>query len=251
MNQDRGQKSDSEANVLAESLDVGISNDVIIDPSLVVAKRTFKRTFRELARWSEGNRLSKFPGNNRFRFYFPKTFQNLLLKKELNEESAIIRFFAQSAKLSDLEDLIALTDKHSHIIRTFSAIEYRQEFKWMYSSISRSRLDEEISSTLFEEWVFLMKHSWAVSRIKKPFNKLVDLGAICLQFGKKYGKKAVEDIVRKTLKKDSQYVVTRKDILRVFGKWVAVGGPHALDFLDPTTVKLSSAIGGFILLFDP
>lgn len=78
--------------------------------------------------------------------------------------------------------------------------------------------DELLLNIIGEQRIFLQNQSWIVSRLKKPFNRIINAGALCMHFGEK----TVEKMVRRTLKKDDNYLLERVDRYRAFGKWGAV-----------------------------
>jgi len=220
------------------------SNNIMIDPSLVVAGRTIKKTFTLIREFHDRG----------FRFYFPKSFQSLLYVSESYEESPLFGFFLQGAKSSDFGKLSRLMKDYSEIIGQFEVSpEKKEEYRGFYESLSGERrfrgkhLDKHILDVLFEEWIFLNGRSWIVSRIKRPFNQFTHAGAVCLEFGRR----TLEEMVRKTLKKKEGDIISKADALRAFGKWIAVGGSSILRFFDPVVSILGVPAAGFFLLFDP
>ena len=219
--------------------------NIMIDPSLVVARRTINKTF---------DSVRELHKTQNFKFYLPKTFQFLVDKDKLRQESPTFKFFLQNAYPKELSSVKTLIKKHSNIIVTFEfTSEHKEKYKEFFESLLektrfwREYLDEHTLNILFEEWVFLHEHSVIVSRIKRTFNRFIDAGAVCLQFGRKtFGM-----LVRKTLKKRDDELITNVDKLRVFGKWIAVGGPAVLPFFNPTVSVFGGLIGGYFLLFDP
>jgi len=219
--------------------------NVMIDPSLVVARRTIDKTF---------DLVKEHHKTQNFKFYLPKTFQSLVVEDKLRQESPTFKFFLQNTYPTELTIVKTLIKEHSDIIATFEfAPEHKEKYKEFFESLLeesrfwREYLDEHTLNILFEEWVFLQEYSMIVSRIKRTFNKFIDAGAVCLQFGRK----TFEILVRKTLKKRDDELITNVDKLRAFGKWIAVGGPATLSFFNPTVSAFGSLIGGYFLLFDP
>ena len=218
----------------------------MIDPSLIVARRTINNTFSLIREfYSRGREL---------RFYFPKSFQNVLYGSETYEENPVFNFFLQKAYPSDLRELRTLTEEHSNIIIGFEVSqEHKEKYRWFYESLSEQPrfwgeyFDEAVLSVLFEEWIFLHEYSWVVSRVKKPFNKFIDAGTVCLQFGKK----TVETLTRKTLNKNDNDLINKIDMLKAFGKWIAVGWLSASLNLNPVISTFGNAVAGYFLLFDP
>jgi hypothetical protein len=82
-----------------------------------------------------------------------------------------------------------------------------------------------LQDTLFEEWFFLTHESWLVSRIKAPFQAIVNAGEV--------GVELVNPVVRKTLKKDASHVVRSADRVRT---------PHSASGLHGRTGSGGSAL---------
>jgi len=218
--------------------------NVMIDPSLIVSDPTFHTTF------SLVNELQ----DSRLKFYLPESVRGPLLANELDETSPVFRFFLLSARPSAIQELSSLVKDYSNQVIGFEVSEqYARKHKAMYSALRETAyrnedfFDSNVLDALFEEWVFLNEYSWIVSRIKKSFNKFIDAGAVCVQFGKK----SVDTIMRKTLKREQNDPISRLDMLRAFGKWVAVGGIPTVSLIDPLAAVFSNIIAGSFLLFDP
>jgi len=219
--------------------------NVMIDPSLLVARRTINKTF---------DSVREFHETKNFKFYLPKTFQFLVEEDRLRQESQAFKFFQQNAYPAELSNLKALMREHSNIIVTFEcALEHKKKHREFFESLLeesrfwREYLDEHTLNILFEEWVFLQEYSLIVARIKRTFNRFINAGAVCLQFGRK----TFRTLVRRTLKKKDDELITNVDKLRALGKWIAVGGSAVLPFFNPTISAFGSLVGGYFLLFDP
>jgi len=72
-----------------------------------------------------------------------------------------------------------------------------------------------------------------------------------LRISEKFDPKILEKLVKRPLKKEEEDFIEKKDMLRVFGKWIAVGGPTALSGFNETFIVLSSILAGIFLLYDP
>ncbi len=219
--------------------------NVMIDPSLIVANRVINKTFSLIRQFSQ---------TGDFKFYLPKTFLTLVNEDFIFPESPTFKFFQQNAFPTETQTIKRLIKEHSNIITIFDFhAEHREKYGRFFESLIeetrywRGYIDEHTLNILFEEWVFLQEYSMIVSRIKRTFNKFIDSGAVCLQFGRR----TFEIVVRKTLKKKDDEFITKVDKLRAFGKWVAVGGPTILSFFNPVVSAFGSLISGYFLLFDP
>lgn len=96
------------------------------------------------------------------------------------------------------------------------------------------------------EWEFLTSDSWLVSRTKRIFNVLARAGIITIEVGKN----AFDQLVRRTLKSQSE-VVRKADRLRTLGKWSAVGLAEILTVATPLAQILGATTIGVVLLIDP
>jgi hypothetical protein len=151
------------------------------------------------------------------------------IRTQLQENSNILSGF--EAKNQDIK-------RHSEIYKNL-----REDLSYLEEPFGEYTL-----GILMEEWVFLQEQSWVVSRIKKPFNRFIDAGSVCLQFGGR----AADRVINRTLKRRSSELVSKVDRLRAFGKWIAVGGPSVLGILNtPLIAVVALFIAGFFLLFDP
>lgn len=219
------------------------TENVLLDPSLLLASNSMINTFDYL------DKTDKSGG--KYQFYLPKSFLRLLNKRWLPMDNPGIRFFLHNATPSDPEELYSLMDRYSNIVSLFEPTEQlRGKHIQMYKNLREELylrgelLNEDLLSILFEEWVFMQEYSWVVSRIKKPFNRLISAGAVSMQFSRI----TVDMLIRRTLKKDSDYFLSNIDRLRALGKWIVVGvGSPALSFISPWL----SGIPAVILLFDP
>ena len=223
-----------------------ISSSIILDPSLILARNSIQNTFDTV------KGLSRL--DNTLKFYYPKSLLRMPGDSAFSQER-FGEYFLHNAYPAKPADINRLIDIHSDILSGFEAT---QQDMTRHSQVSKNLREdlyylEEPFNTyvidiLMEEWIFLQEHSWVVSRIKKPFNRFVDAGAVCLQFGSR----AVNTIMTKTLKKNDNEILSKVDRLRAFGKWVAVGGAAVIGVLNNPMISIPIAtIAGFSLLFDP
>lgn len=219
--------------------------NVLIDPSLLVAKNSMIKTFDYI---HETEKLGVD-----YQFYLPMSFLRLLSKPRLKTDSPGIRFFLRNAELADTKELYGLIKQYSEIIFPFE-IDHglTDEHSWMYKGLRKeldSRgelLDEDLLRILFEEWVFMQERSWVVSRIKKPFNRFISAGAICMQFSQRI----LDTRVRRTLEGRADYYLNNWHRLRALGKWVGVGIAAPL-IGRYAGWQFSGLVGLFMMLFDP
>ena len=222
------------------------SNGVLIDPSLILAKNSIRNTFHLVEKSSTAD--------TRFKFFYPASLRRLIQRDDLSVRNSSIKFFLQNAYPSDIGELRTGIKEYSDILSGFElTLEHREKYGQVYEALyqelysGEELFSEDIANILFEEWVFLNEHSWVVSRIKKPFNRFVTAGSICLQFGNR----TVDLLIRKTLKMKNDELISKVDKLRAFGKWIAVGGPSALGVINPIIPVFAAPVAGYFLLFDP
>lgn len=214
----------------------------MIDPSLIVAHKTMKQTFTLIKKLS-----------SEYKFYFPASFKDALSYEKIvnniySKENSTYRYFLHNAHPSQLREIKTFLEKYSNIIAGYEpTAELSEKHRHLFEGIYELSYNEPLSKVLFEEWVFLQEFSWIVSRLKKPFNTFIDAGAVCLHFGKK----TVENLMKRTLKKNDNEILNRVDQLRAFGKWIAVGGGSYTSYLEPSLAAMVNLGVGFFLLFDP
>lgn len=224
------------------------TNNVLIDPSLILAENSISNTFDLIREFSKSG--------EKFRFFYPRSFQRLISKPEPSKETASIKFFLHGAYPSDLKELNVLMKKFSNFIFEFSPTpEQIEKYGHAYETLAeeleyRGELsDRELLDILFEEWIFLQEYSWVVSRIKKPFNRLVAAGAVCIQFSRR----TMDILINRTLRREHDEFISNVDRLRAFGKWIAVGGAAAASRLivpDLPGITVPAVIG-ILILIDP
>lgn len=225
---------------------------VMIDPSLIAAERTAKRTFmllQELA-GDKGHKVD---------FYFPHTLIGILPTAKADIFAQVLGFFAQGARPADPGMLRELAMDAANVVKPFEVNRDSSEIHaWIAEGLraeltdQRGHVNPAVLNILFEEWVFLNTESWIVSRTKNTFNRFIAAGSACLELGQRQ----FDRIVRATLHKKERDIIAKIDVLKAVAKWVAVGGPACLSSLLVETLggwplALISVSGGLFLLYDP
>lgn len=229
-------------------MDILSQTNVLIDPSLVLAENSINNTFHLIRSSAEyGGKL---------KFYFPRSLKRLVSETQPSKEAPGIKFFLHGAYPSDLKELNTLIKESSDIVLEFNPTqEQLDKHSYAYETLAeelkyRDELFEgELLNILIEEWIFLQEYSWVVSRIKKPFNRLIAAGAVCIQIGRR----TADILVNRTLRREHDEFLNNIDRLRAFGKWIAVGGATAASRLiipDMTGITVPTMIG-IMLLIDP
>jgi len=251
-----------------------ISSKVLIDPSLVLAENSVLRTLESVRKFTYVE--------PRLEYYYPHSLRKLVDKREWYEKRWAPKYFLGNANPSHPEQVYRFIRETEAVASTFQVkAEHREKHAEFYDSLRGTAqplldtfdegmetfdkdvepfgkgrksfnedwetFEEDIINILFEEWVFLQEHSWIVSRIKKPFTRFMAAGGVCLQFGRR----ATDLILRRSLHRQGDELLTKVDILCAFGKWIAVGGPSILGIMADPLFSLLSVPGGFFMLFDP
>lgn len=240
------------------------SNSVMIDPSLLFAQKSAEHTFNLMANISESERGIKF--------YLSKTLIEMIQEIEyINTENFMIRFYLANAEpipIEDLKRLLADYSEYFHVFEKFPkhAEKHAQVVETLSGLFDRKlHFDIRLLSILFEEWIFLQEYSWITARIKVAFVKFKEAGAMVIELGKKsteqllqksqkhvkFRTPILEKLIRKTLKKKETNFIRRIDMLRAFGKWIAVGGSPIIGLFNPTFGGILSSVSGVLILLDP
>jgi hypothetical protein len=222
------------------------SSSIMLDPSLILAQNAIQNTFETV------KSLSK--ENPRWKFYYPASLLQMIHDME-SLQGKLSDYFLFNAYPAVPKETRMQFKKNVHILSGFEV--GSKDIKRHYEICNNLREDlsyleeplgEYIAEILIEEWIFLQEKSWVVSRIKKPFNRFVNAGSVCLQFSGR----AADIIINRTLRRERNELVGKVDRLRAFGKWVAVGGPSVLGILNNPVIAVAAPfIAGFFLLFDP
>ena len=223
-----------------------ISSSIMLDPSLILAQNSIQNTFKTI------KSLNK--EDPRWKFYYPASLLRMVNDIEFPQEK-LSEYFLFNAYPAEPSEIRMQLKKNANILSGFEA--RRQDIERYYEIYNNLRedlsylekpFDEYIFKILIEEWIFLQEESWIVSRIKKPFNRFVDAGSVCLQFGGR----AADRMINRTLRRSNDELISKADRLRAFGKWIAVGGPSVLGILNNPAIAVAVPfIAGFFLLFDP
>jgi hypothetical protein len=204
---------------------------IMLDPSLLLDRPTFERTYAALARIQTDGALQLFVSSSLDALYtagegFP----------------AAAGFFAAEADLvepAEIQDRLA-----GQGIAVFERPPgAEREYESFYRALGEAVNQQVLQDILFDEWFFLTHESWLLSRIKAPFQAMVKAGEMGIEL--------LNPIVRQTLKEDSSYVLSTVDRLRALAKWIAVGGPTVAALLNPIAGALASGVAEGFLLIDP
>jgi hypothetical protein len=139
----------------------------------------------------------------------------------------------------------------------------------MLRALRETTGDEWAGEVMFEEWEYLMNHSWLFSKTRAIYDHVVDAGSNALYVTKKKleqavraTKEAAEDasdaivkgsdaLVGKTIKKSTYDKISPNDRVRALAKWVAVGGSAATSLMVPIAGVAVGTVTGLFLLYDP
>lgn len=232
-----------------------VFRDILIDPSLIVARTKVRNTFYSMRELKREN----------YRFYISNTFLSLVDYYRMEEYP--YGFFLQNAPPASPGAIMYYIKSHERFYKPFKididkrkntgCTEKCQELEKSLWKLAERRayrwnvppLDRYTINILFEEWVFLQTHSVVAARIKKTFNTFIDAGAACLQFSDRIFNK----VIARTLKKKNNEAINVQEKLRALAKWFAVGSTSVASlYSDSSIVKLGiSLASGYFILFDP
>ena len=209
----------------------------LIDPSLFLAQKTFVKITNKIG---EGDRIG-------VSFYLPATFRNWLFSNNVSISSREALFFLGRAEGVAIDKARILVEEAGDNLKTYY-VEIEQKMKDSeFKNQLRTNLGENIlANILYEEWMFLVNHSWIVSRTRKSFRKLIEAGAV----GVEVGERLINKLVNKTLKENKEEL-RRIDYFRAFAKWVAVSGTPMIALVEPISGAIASSAAGVFLFFDP
>lgn len=234
---------------------------LMLDPSLLVAENTVKRTFAEIEENEAG-----------FQFYLPETFVDYLTEyRPAREGSAdpILRYYRSRTGLAQLDDVVERINEYPQQLVRFDASDYAEQYGELYRSLhetlpyARDRdvnVEEPmyreggdlLTDAAFEELVFLLEMSGFVSRTKRLINDAIEAGFTVLETSEE----VFDEKVRPHLKDGDQI---KQAVCKRIGKWVVVtlgggaigllGGPIA-GIISGVTLKTSVDLA-LLLVFDP
>src|SRR5437016_3908329 len=103
------------------------SNNLLLDPSMLVARKTLKDALR----------LSTDVSRRKFSLYVPASFQRAILADKLSQASPVFNFFLHNARPSQISEL-------SSIVGTYIGFEttpnHRALYEAFYGSLGAQRL---------------------------------------------------------------------------------------------------------------
>ena len=129
--------------------------------------------------------------------------------------------------------------------------------------------NEWVTQIIYEEWEYLMSHSWLFSKTRAVYDHVVNTGGNALyltkrkfehaiwitkQTAKKAGEstlKGSDFVVGKTVKKPQNERISPNDRVRALAKWVAIGGGAATAVMVPLVGIPVSVATNMFLLYDP
>lgn len=138
----------------------------MLDPSLF-SDNSYESTFRMVEEH-----------NNEMSFYISNSFYELLSKDELIEESSVRDYFSAYSSFYRYEELKRKIDRFE--ILPFRAEEFVDDYYKIYDSIAKSTTNRRyareygqgsrLNDILFEEFIFSLRNSPILSRLKKISN---------------------------------------------------------------------------------
>ena len=207
---------------------------LLVDPSLVVASRTYSLIREELLSANLGE------------VFFPNAFLDGL-KRGDEQLFGYYLSNAEPVSMRTLRNDLA----ESRIVQGYQAFVTQEERNYsIRSNLLQEFGESRILDSLWEEWTFLQQESWIASRSRKVFRRFIKSGAIALETGRD----AFDGLAAKTLKlpkKKMPMALTSRQRLRATAKWVAVGGSSVTALFEPVIGLLGSLAANYFLLMDP
>ncbi len=215
-----------------------VSKNVLFDPSLLLDYEKAQKAFNFMKEY-----------HKEFNFFISRSFYEFLGEYgESNRWYKMAEFFESEKDISPRR-ILKMMEKHRGYFTYFEIPKeiYREKYAYFYENLYEDVEYRELVEILFEEWVFLQEFSWIVAKSKKAFEKFKEAGAVVIEFSEK----AVDKLVKRTLKKKDDDFISTFDRLRALGKWVAVGGSSVTSFFNPLAGSLIGFGTGIFLLLDP
>lgn len=209
---------------------------VMLDPSLLLTSRSLRRVTDAL--------IGAQPGS----VTVPSSFWRAFRARELPQQMAT--FFGATREALESAQFVQAVAALPSLV-PYALVERTDQSGRLSSDLAHLVSDELIVQTLMEEWEFLNRHSWLVSRIKRPFATFVRAGAVAIEGGRH----VLDRAMARTLKKSDQDIpngLAPHDRLRAACKWLAVGGTSATVFVNPAVLAaLLTFSANCFFLFDP
>ena len=210
---------------------------VLIDPSLLLSKRTFKNITQRVR---EGEKVG-------VKYYLPASFQQWLFSDGITNSSREEAFFLGRAEGVGVDRVRQFVEEMGNTLEIFRVDkEQKEENIELRNQLNATVGEGIVSNILYEEWIFLMNHSWIIARTKKGFQKLINAGGVCIEVGEKL----INKLVDKTLR-DNKEERKRIEYFRAYAKWIAVSGTPMIALVEPVSGVIASSAAGVFLLFDP
>lgn len=216
-----------------------ISRNIMFDPSLLFSIESLE----EIKNFIDDNYYD-------YKFYIPNSFLKILTSIVHDNQWLQIPDQFGIDDPNDPEILLNFISSNlENRLNFFSIPEIHTDSSYINFQKRLSEIIENdfLINILIEEWLFLNKYSWIVSKTKKTFKAFNQAGAVSIEFSKK----AIDTIIRKTLKKKETELVNTHDKLRALAKWSAVGGASATSFFNPVLATAITSTTGIFLLLDP
>jgi hypothetical protein len=224
-------------------LDNRCAPHILIDPSLLVVDGLAWRVLEHVTRLSPLG----------LQFSVPASFVEVL-EREAIYEAGSLGFYIGGARALPARELRAVAARLRDTMSIYAPTHDTQlQLSWFQERVEEElrfrsdAFDRSLVHTIVETWAFLQSESWVIARTKKVFNRLNDAGVVSVTYGRRF----LDSLERRTLKKPEQEALQTIDHLRVLAKWIAVGGPPASALLTVGAVPFVSALAGFYLLMDP
>lgn len=144
-------------------------------------------------------------------------------------------------------ELIEKAHTYQHPLEWENSVWYDGTNRLFYEVLKENMRNDIATRVIFDEWCFLNQNSWIFAKTRQAFDVMIEAGGKAFQVSRNY----FDRMVRRTLKKDEDDILTVGNKIRAITKWVAVGGPSFLSLTEPVSGAIFSSVSGVFLLADP
>jgi len=213
-----------------------MKDKLMIDISMLL----HRDSLNQLIALSNANMLGEFVISETFMNYFLED-NNFYRLRRLAPQIGVPLEMVEPASLYEFLQILKNQDSV-----TYYRNQEDKEIRF-YQNLAALTGNELIARIFFDEYGFLISHSWLVSKSRKIYDTVIDAGAYSLQMSKH----AFERVVRITLRKNNNDPLSPNDLIRAAGKWVAVSGGAVTNLITPAAGVVINLVTGMFLLYDP
>ena len=217
--------------------------NIMFDPSMLISKRSLRQVFD----------IVKVRRDFNLKLYMPSSFVQALHEENFYK-NPILQFFLYNAEQASHEEILHFLDYSATRVSTYKIHPEHYEKHLIirnnlgqYFKFNNKNYQSLLINTLYEEWFFLQEYSFITSRLRKTFNAFIRAGATAVEVSRQ----KIDKHIREKLNIEEDDHISKKQYMRMFGKWTAVGGTTAWLIFEPVTGGVASGLTNFFLMFDP